>query len=109
MRARAAARRTPGRHPGGCSTCYSADRDADAVRDDLLGYVREHLGHTDGVLVVNETGSLKKGATLCGVARQYPNTAGRIESGQIGVFRGHATKDGRARLDRAVPAQGVGQ
>jgi SRSO17 transposase len=79
-----------------------ADWAADAVRDDLLGYAREHLGHPDGVLVVDETGFLKKGAKSCGVARQYSGTAGRIENCQIGVFLGYATKKGRALLDRAL-------
>ena len=76
--------------------------DADAVGDDLLGYVREHLGHPDGVLVVDETGFLKKGTKSCGVARQYSGTAGRIENCQIGVFLGYATKKGRALLDRRL-------
>lgn len=44
-----------------------ADWDADAVRDDLLGYEAVHLGAPDGVLVVDETGSLKKWAKSCGV------------------------------------------
>lgn len=79
-----------------------ADWDADAVRDDLLGYVREYLGHPDGVLVVDETGFLKKGTKSCGVARQYSGTAGRIENCQIGVFLGYATRTGRALLDRAL-------
>src|SRR5829696_10535930 len=73
-----------------------ADWDADAVRDDLLHYVREHLGDADGVLVVDETGFLKKGTKSCGVARQYSGTAGRIENCQIGVFLGYATSRGRA-------------
>ena len=63
-----------------------AEWDADAVRDDLLGYVTEHLGHPGGVLVVDETGFLKKGAMSVGVARQYSGTAGRIENSQVGVF-----------------------
>lgn len=79
-----------------------ADWDADAIRDDLLGYVREHLGRPDGVLVVDETGFLKKGTKSCGVARQYSGTAGRIENCQIGVFLGYATKNGRALVDRAL-------
>jgi SRSO17 transposase len=79
-----------------------ADWDAEAVRDDLSAYVREHLGHPDGVLVVDETGFLKKGAKSCGVARQYSGTAGRIENCQIGVFLGYATTKGRALLDRAL-------
>src|SRR5437763_9784866 len=79
-----------------------ADWDADAVRDDLIGYVAEHLGHPDGVLGVDETGFLKKGAKSCGVARQYSGTAGRIEDCQVGVFLGYATRHGRALLDRAL-------
>jgi SRSO17 transposase len=79
-----------------------ADWDADAVRDDLVGYVAEHLGHPDGVLVVDETGFLKKGAKSVGVARQYSGTAGRIENCQVGVFLGYATQKGRALLDREL-------
>ena len=79
-----------------------ADWDADAVRDDLMGYVREHLGRAGGVLVVDETGFLKKGTKSVGVARQYSGTAGRIENCQVGVFLGYATKRGRALLDRAL-------
>jgi SRSO17 transposase len=79
-----------------------ADWDADAVRDDLTGYVAEHLGHPDGVLVVDETGFLKKGTKSVGVARQYSGTAGRIENCQIGVFLGYASKHGRALLDRTL-------
>jgi SRSO17 transposase len=79
-----------------------ADWDTDAVRDDLLGYVREYLGHPGGVLVVDETGFLKKGTKSCGVARQYSGTAGRIENCQIGVFLGYATTKGRALVDREL-------
>jgi SRSO17 transposase len=76
--------------------------DADEVRDDLRAFVREHLGDPAGVLVVDETGFLKKGAKSCGVARQYSGTAGRIENCQIGVFLGYASPKGRAGLDRAL-------
>jgi SRSO17 transposase len=79
-----------------------ADWDADVVRDDLLEYVAEHLGDPDGVLVVDETGFLKKGTKSCGVARQYSGTAGRIENCQVGVFLGYATRKGRALIDRAL-------
>src|SRR5262249_39197828 len=79
-----------------------ADWDADAVRDELLGYVRERLGHPDGVLLVDETGFLKKGTKSVGVARQYSGTAGRIENCQVGVFLGYATRHGRTLLDRAL-------
>lgn len=53
--------------------------DPDAVRDDLFAYVSEHLGHDDGVLIVDETGFLKKGIKSAGVQRQYSGTAGRTE------------------------------
>src|SRR6476620_3336992 len=76
--------------------------DADAVRDDLIGYVHEHLGRPGGVLIVDETGFLKKGTKSCGVARQYSGTAGRIENCQVGVFLGYVTPTGRALLDRAL-------
>jgi len=79
-----------------------ADWDADAVRDDLTRYVAEHLGHPDGVLVVDETGFLKKGDKSVGVARQYSGTAGRIENCQIGVFLGYAAPRGRALVDREL-------
>ena len=76
--------------------------DADLVRDDLSSYVVEHLGETDGVLVVDETGFLKKGTKSVGVQRQYSGTAGRIENCQIGVFLTYATAQGRVLLDREL-------
>jgi SRSO17 transposase len=79
-----------------------ADWAADAVRDDLVGYVVEHLADPDGVLVVDETGFLKKGTKSVGVARQYGGTAGRIENCQVGVFLGYAAKKGRALVDRTL-------
>ncbi|MFB9629995.1 IS701 family transposase [Nonomuraea helvata] len=75
--------------------------DADAVRDDVRGYVIEQLGQ-DGVLIVDETGFLKKGGGSAGVQRQYTGTAGRIENSQVGVFLAYATPRGRALLDRRL-------
>jgi SRSO17 transposase len=76
--------------------------DAEAVRDDLREQVIADLGDSEGVLVVDETGFLKKGTKSCGVARQYSGTAGRIENCQIGVFLGYASPMGRAGIDRAL-------
>lgn len=76
--------------------------DADAVRDDLQAYVMQHLGDPDAVLVLDETGFLKKGTKSAGVARQYSGTAGRIENCQIGVFLGYAGRHGQALIDRAL-------
>lgn len=80
----------------------AADWDVDAVRDDLRTYVTEHLGEAAGVLIVDETGFLKKGTKSVGVQRQYSGTAGRIENCQIGVFLGYASSRGRAFLDREL-------
>src|SRR4029077_3379669 len=71
--------------------------DADAVRDDLRGYVIDHLGCPDGVLVVDETGDVKKGRASAGVQRQYSGTAGRVENCQVAVFLSYA--EGLAGLD----------
>ena len=79
-----------------------ADWDVDAVRDDLRAYVVKHLGRTDAVLVVDETGFLKKGTKSAGVARQYTGTAGRVENAQVGVFLGYATAGARTFLDREL-------
>jgi SRSO17 transposase len=76
--------------------------DAAAVRDDLQAYVAQHLGDPEAVLVLDETGFLKKGAKSAGVQRQYSGTAGRIENCQIGVFLAYAGCHGAALIDRAL-------
>lgn len=78
------------------------DWNADLVRNDLGRYVLKHLGHPQGVLVIDETGFLKKGTKSVGVQRQYSGTAGRIENCQIGVFLAYASPQGRAFLDREL-------
>ncbi|MDP9143832.1 MAG: IS701 family transposase, partial [Actinomycetota bacterium] len=80
----------------------TADWDPDLVRDDLRGYVVEHLGDPDGVLVVDETGFLKKGTTSVGVQRQYSGTAGKVDNCQLGVFLAYASGTGRAFIDREL-------
>lgn len=73
--------------PDGMQRLLNASRwDADAVRDDLIVYVREHLADPAGILVIDETGFLKKGTKSAGVKRQYSGTAGKRENCQIGVF-----------------------
>jgi SRSO17 transposase len=76
--------------------------DPDAVRDELRRYVLQHLGDSEAVLVIDETGFLKKGRHSAGVARQYSGTAGRIENCQIGVFLGYAGQLGHTLLDREL-------
>ena len=76
--------------------------DADAVRDDVVGYVLDQLGDPSGVMVADETGFLKKGTKSAGVQRQYSGTAGRIENCQLGVFLTYASSKGRALIDREL-------
>ncbi|MCX4098589.1 IS701 family transposase [Nocardia sp. alder85J] len=76
--------------------------DVDGVRDDVRAYAVEHLGDRDGVLVVDETGFLKKGVKSAGVQRQYSGTAGRIENCQLGVFCAYASVKGRTLIDREL-------
>jgi SRSO17 transposase len=80
----------------------SARWDPEALRDDVRGYVVEHLGDPGGVLVLDETGFLKKGAKSAGVQRQYSGTAGRVENCQVGVFLAYASPKGRALVDREL-------
>jgi SRSO17 transposase len=79
----------------------TADWNADAVRDELRTYVVERLG-PGGVLIVDETGFIKKGTRSAGVARQYTGTTGKIDNCQIGVFCAYATPAGRALIDREL-------
>jgi SRSO17 transposase len=76
--------------------------DPEAVREELRHYVVQHLEDPEAVLVIDETGFLKKGRHSAGVARQYSGTAGRIENCQIGVFVGYASRLGHALLDREL-------
>jgi SRSO17 transposase len=76
--------------------------DTEAVREDLRAYGVQHLGDPQAVLVLDETGFLKKGPQSAGVARQDSGTAGRIEHCQIGVFLAYASRQGHALLDREL-------
>jgi SRSO17 transposase len=89
--------------PDGMQHLLAAARwDADAVRDDVRGYVVEHLGCAGAVLVVDETGDLKKGRASAGVQRQYSGTAGRVENCQVAVFLSYAAAGGHALIDREL-------
>jgi SRSO17 transposase len=77
--------------------------DADGVRDDLRGYVVEHLGdEVSGILIIDETGFLKKGSNSCGVGRQYTGTAGDTVNCQVGSFLVYRSHKGAAFIDRAL-------
>ncbi|MEY9848677.1 SRSO17 transposase [Streptacidiphilus sp. BW17] len=81
---------------------HRAKWDADAIRDDIRTYVVEHLHDTEAVLVVDETGDLKKGTETVGVQRQYTGTAGRIENAQVAVYLVYSADRGHAAIDRAL-------
>jgi SRSO17 transposase len=76
--------------------------DADAVRDDLRDYVIDAFGDPRAILVVDETGDVKKGLQSVGVQRQYSGTAGRIENSQVAVYLTYAAPRGHALIDRAL-------
>ncbi len=76
--------------------------DTDGVRDDLRDYVLEHLGDPGAVLVVDETGDLKKGTATVGTQRQYTGTAGRVENAQVAVYLTYAGRAGHAMIDREL-------
>ena len=79
-----------------------ASWDADAVRDDLRDYVIDAFGDPGAILVVDETGDVKKGTATVGVQRQYSGTAGRIENSQVAVYLTYAAPRGHALIDRAL-------
>src|SRR3989442_13798457 len=84
---------------------YLLDRarwQSDQMRDLLRGYVWEKLGDAKAVLVIDETGFVKKGTKSVGVQRQYSGTAGRIENCQLGVFLSYASPRGQSLLDREL-------
>jgi SRSO17 transposase len=89
-------------HAGDCSPdgmqhlLARAKWDADGVRDDVRAFAVEHLGDPGAVLVVHETGDLKKGTATARVQRQYTGTAGRIENAQVAVYN---------RSDRDLPVR----
>ena len=80
----------------------SAVWDDAGLLDDLRSYVIEHLADPGAVMVVDETGDLKKGTCTVGVQRQYTGTAGRIENSQVAVYLTYAAPDGYAFIDRAL-------
>lgn len=89
--------------PAGLQHLLSRARwNPDEVRDDLQEYVAERLGSPAGVLIIDDTGFLKKGTVSAGVQRQYSGTAGRTENCQIGVFAAYASPKGRALVDREL-------
>jgi SRSO17 transposase len=89
--------------PDGMQHLLSRARwDTDGVGADLRDYVVEHLGEPGAVLVIDETGDVKKGSHTVGVQRQYTGTAGRIENAQVAVYLTYSGKRGHALIDREL-------
>ena len=81
--------------------------DAGAVRDDVREYVVEHLGSPDAVLVVDETGDLKKGIDReVYLPRSWTADAARCAAAGIPAGTVFATKPKLARrmIARALDA-----
>jgi SRSO17 transposase len=76
--------------------------DEHAVRDDIRDYLVEHLGDPGAVLVVDETGDLKKGSHTVGVQRQYTGTAGKVDNAQVAVYLTYTTSAGHGVIDREL-------
>ena len=72
------------------------------MRDDLRDYVIDAFGDPGAILVVDETGDIKKGTHSVGVQRQYSGTAGRVENSQVAVYLTYAAPRGHALIDRAL-------
>jgi len=64
--------------------------------------VADAMGDPEGVLMVDETGFVKKGKESVGVARQYCGTLGKVENCQVGVFAGYASRHGYALVDQRL-------
>jgi SRSO17 transposase len=80
----------------------TADWGVDAVRDDVRDYLVEHLGTSQAVLVIDDSGFIKKGVRSAGVQRQYTGTSGKKDNCQVGVFTAYVTPDGHALIDREL-------
>ncbi len=76
--------------------------DEHAVRDDVRDYLVDHLGDPAAVLVVDETGDCKKGASTVGGQRQYTGTAGKVDNAQVAVYLAYATGAGHGVIDREL-------
>lgn len=93
-------------HVSGKETVRSLQRTvSDAVWDESKmvsthqRLVADEMGESDGVLMCDESGFVKKGTMSAGVARQYCGTIGKVENCQVGVFMGYASRKGYALVD----------
>ncbi len=81
---------------------HQARWDEEAVRDELQRFVAERFSDPDGVLILDETGFVKKGRKSVGVQRQYSGTSGKVDNCQVAVFLAYASRHGHVLVDRAL-------
>ena len=87
----------------GMQRCMSDDGwDEDTMRKTYHGLVAGEMGDPQGVLIVDESGFVKKGMESVGVARQYCGTLGKVENSQVGVFAAYASRHGYALVDKRL-------
>ena len=87
----------------GMQRCMSDDVwDAALMCQTYHGLLADEMGDPDGVLMLDESGFVKKGKDSVGVARQYCGTLGKVENSQGGVFAAYASRHGYARVDKRL-------
>ena len=79
-----------------------AEWDDEEILSKYRNLVNEDMGSSDGVLIFDETGFIKKGNDSAGVAKQYCGTVGKVENCQVGVFAAYASPSGYALLDKRL-------
>ena len=81
---------------------YRGRWEADGVRDNLQGYIKETMVEEEGICIIDDTGFIKKGKKSAGVQRQYTGTVGKVENCQIGVFLTYMSSKGYTMADREL-------
>ncbi len=67
-----------------------------AIHQGLIG---ESVGEEDGVLLIDESSSVKQGTKSVGVAAQYCGSVGKTANGQVGVYLGYASRQGYSLIE----------
>jgi SRSO17 transposase len=67
-----------------------------AIHQGLIG---ESLGEEAGVVLIDESSTVKQGIESVGVAAQYCGSVGKIANGQVGVYLGYASRKGYSLIE----------
>jgi SRSO17 transposase len=79
-----------------------AQWDVENILSKYRSFVNDDLGSSNGALIFDESGFLKKGQDSIGVARQYCGTAGKVDNCQVGVFAAYVSESGYALVDNRL-------